>query len=93
MDSQEEQITLLTRVADVAALCCMDLGSNVAEAEKEWLAGNLSRGAYEYANARYLSLLIALNEAGYTEKNMFFDTPSKPEINAFQKQILIAGDC
>ena len=73
----KEEITDLKNLAEIAALCCIDLNFNLSEAHKEYLAGDISRGAYEYVLSRHGSIHRALHKCGFTENHEIFDYPIK----------------
>ena len=75
MSSTEE---LLKAVADIAAICFIDLDHNLAEAEKEYMDGKIAKGALKHVSNRHGNLHIALRNAGYTEKNEVFGFPCLP---------------
>lgn len=70
---------LLDRVAKIAAWCCIDLESNLNTAHKEYMAGEIPKGAFEHVRSRHLALHTALENAGYTGKHPIFDIPQKPK--------------
>jgi hypothetical protein len=68
----------LQRVADIAAMCCIDLGANLSSAHKEYMAGEISNGAFQHVLARHTRMHAALREAGYTAEHAIFGWPVKP---------------
>lgn len=68
----------LKKVADIAALCTIDIGSNLSSANKEYMEGSLPKGAFNYILERQGKLHEALHEAGYTETHPLFKYPMKP---------------
>lgn len=68
----------LSQVANMAAFCVIDLSCNLKEAYKEYMAGDIARGAYNHVLDRHGSLLATLADAGYTEKHKIYDFPVKP---------------
>lgn len=79
LEALRSEVGLLRAVADAAAFASIDLASNLSSAHEEYMRGDLARGAYEYVLMRQTSLLIALHNAGYTEKHKLFQVPVKPE--------------
>lgn len=82
-----ERLVRLELVADIAAQCSMDLSTNLATAHKEYLAGDIARGAYENVLSRHSSLHVALHRAGYTAKHPVFDYPIKPNAELNRDQL------
>lgn len=75
----KEENLKLQDVANIAAFCSIDLTFNLAEAEKDWKSGKISKGAFNYVLIRHERLHIALYNAGYTEMDDVYDYPVKPK--------------
>jgi hypothetical protein len=75
----QKEVERLTLVADVAAQCTIDLNSNLSSAHKEYMAGELAAGAYNYVLMRHGRIFEALHNAGYTDRHPLFETPIKPK--------------
>lgn len=87
LEALRSEVALLRRVADAAAFASIDIASNLSSAHKEYMRGDIARGAYDYVLMRQSSLLIALRQAGYTEKHRLFEFPVKPESGAGQTRL------
>ena len=72
------ELEQLRKVADIAAFCCIDIKTNLQDAEKDWLEGKIPKGAFAYVMQRSDALHLALYNAGYTD-NSIFDTPQRPK--------------
>lgn len=79
LEAKEARIKELEAVAQAAALCCPDLDANLASAHEEYMAGDIARGAYEFALSRHGAIYAALHSAGFTEKHVVYGYPVKPE--------------
>ena len=66
-------------VAQIAAMCCTDLDSNLASAHKEYMAGEIPNGAFQHVLHRHTQMHAALHAAGYTEKHPIFGWPAMPK--------------
>jgi hypothetical protein len=66
-------------LALAASLACIDLASNVAEANKDYEAGAISKGAFNYIIERQAAIHAALYNLGYTETHKVYGHPIKPE--------------
>lgn len=76
--SNNNHIEALEMVAACAAASIIDLNANLADAYKEYMSGDIPRGAYEYVLHRHSALISALNAAGYTDICPIFGYPKKP---------------
>lgn len=76
----------LEEVARIAAVCTMDLASNLNSAHDEYMRGDIPHGAYSYVLSRQSALLQALRAAGFTEKHPLFEFPLRPERAAADAQ-------
>ncbi len=74
-----DEVEKLRKVADVAAFCCIDIRTNLSDANKEYMDGTISRGAFDYVLMREEALHRTLHEAGFTSTNKFFDIPERPK--------------
>jgi hypothetical protein len=75
---QKVDTASLEAVAKSAALCCIDLRTNLRDAKQEWMDGTIARGAYEYVQSRHDDLHAALHSAGFTDTNKLFGFPVRP---------------
>lgn len=77
-DEERTELEALRKVADAAAFALIDLAPILSSANEEYMRGNIPRSAYECVLMRQALLLIALHNAGYTEKHELFNCPTKP---------------
>jgi len=69
----------LRAVADAAALCTIDLDSNLGSAHAEYMSGKIALGAFHYVLERHNAMYVALEKAGYTGKHMYLGIPVRPD--------------
>ena len=77
-----EKDIMYEQLADIAALCCIDLNANLNDANKEYMAGDIPHGAFRYVLDRHTQLHLILSALGYTESHKIFGYPVKPEVES-----------
>lgn len=75
LDKLRQKMIAYEKLAGVAAMCTIDLTSNLESAYSEYMSGELAKGAYSYVLKRHSDIHIALHECGYIAKHPIFDIP------------------